>query len=221
VTAATGLKPPPKFVHNRWAWEHTLAKLAEKDKLDEHGNPQNYAAAAAIYKASVKKYGEMDDVPNALDFELAPRAVSLRLESDAWTVSRGCAWLMDSDHAAQVWLDPRFREAKHPLNPLGLKVVEPVVLWDVRIMRTNDGENEVALIEPSTVLWATEPAPKAHAWVRGELESAIGAIDEQLLGLSDELLDIGGVDFDSRFFDVDGTRAVMEAAKAKLEEVLA
>lgn len=56
------LKEPPRFVANIGAWEYTLAKLANlqeedgKPRVDEFGNPLNYAAAVAIYKNVVKKY---------------------------------------------------------------------------------------------------------------------------------------------------------------------
>lgn len=219
MTAATGLKPPPKFVHNQWAWEHTLAKLAEKDKLDENGNPQNYAAASAIYKSTVKKYGDMDVVPDALDFELALRSTIVELQAEDWTVSRGCAWAIDQQSTRQLWLEPRFREARHPLNPTGNKVVEPVVLWNAMVMRA-EGEPLAALIESSTALWLVREAPAAEKWARSQIESAIGAIDDELTGLSSNLLEIGGIEVDTRFFDVEGTRAVMETAKRELEEVL-
>ena len=49
-------KAPPKFVTNIGAWEYTLAKLEDKGKLTENGDPQNYAAASAIYKNVCKKY---------------------------------------------------------------------------------------------------------------------------------------------------------------------
>ena len=59
---ATYLKDPPNFVTSIGAWEYTLAKLANKQeddgkqRVDEGGNPLNYAAAVAIYKNVVKKY---------------------------------------------------------------------------------------------------------------------------------------------------------------------
>lgn len=62
---ATFLKDPPNFVTNIGGWEYTLAKLAMLDeekpkpgkpRVDEGGNPTNYAAAVAIYKNVVKKY---------------------------------------------------------------------------------------------------------------------------------------------------------------------
>lgn len=60
----TMLKDPPSFVTNIGAWDYTLAKLAllddekpkAKPRLDEGGNPTNYAQAVAIYKAVCKKY---------------------------------------------------------------------------------------------------------------------------------------------------------------------
>lgn len=53
-------KAPPKFVTQIGAWNYTLAKLDEKGKLTENGDPQNYAAACAIYKNVVKKYPAMN-----------------------------------------------------------------------------------------------------------------------------------------------------------------
>lgn len=56
------LKDPPKFVTNIGAWEYVLAKLADKQaedgkqRLDQYGNPLNYAAAIAYYKNAVKRY---------------------------------------------------------------------------------------------------------------------------------------------------------------------
>lgn len=49
-------KAPPKFVRSIGAWEYTLAKLADKGKLTPNGDPQNYAAAVAIYKHVCAKY---------------------------------------------------------------------------------------------------------------------------------------------------------------------
>jgi hypothetical protein len=70
---ATYLKPPPPFVKSIGAWEYVLAKLANKQaddgkqRLDEGGNPLNYAAAVAIYKNVVKKYAHFG-IPN-IDME--------------------------------------------------------------------------------------------------------------------------------------------------------
>ena len=56
------LKDPPRFVVNIGAWEYTLAKLAnlqvedDKPRVDEFGNPLNYAMAVAVYKNVCKKY---------------------------------------------------------------------------------------------------------------------------------------------------------------------
>lgn len=55
------LKAPPSFVTDMDAWEYTLARLALRDKLDEGGNPRNYAAAAAIYRNVKKKYPDGAD----------------------------------------------------------------------------------------------------------------------------------------------------------------
>jgi hypothetical protein len=49
-------KAPPKFVTSIGAWQYTLAKLELKGKLTPNGDPQNYAAACAIYKNVVRKY---------------------------------------------------------------------------------------------------------------------------------------------------------------------
>lgn len=65
---ANYLKDPPNFVTNIGAWEYTLAKFAMLDeeqpkpgkpRLDEGGNPTNYAAAIAVYKNVVRKYPHM------------------------------------------------------------------------------------------------------------------------------------------------------------------
>ena len=66
------LKPPPAFVTNIGAWEYTLSKLdllerekpkPDKPRLDQYGNPLNYAAACAIYKNVCNKYAAFG-VPN-------------------------------------------------------------------------------------------------------------------------------------------------------------
>ena len=56
-------KAPPRFVQNVGAWEYVLAKLEMKGKLTDNGDPQNYAAACAIYKNVVKKYAGFQ-IPN-------------------------------------------------------------------------------------------------------------------------------------------------------------
>lgn len=86
------LKPPPKFVHNQWAWAYTLDKLRAKGMLDEGGNPTNYAAASAIYKRVDAKYGD----PNAADRQFIPRdlvrAELLECDGALWHVARGSLW---------------------------------------------------------------------------------------------------------------------------------
>lgn len=60
-------KAPPKFVTSVPAWEYTLAKLELKGKLTPNGDPQNYAAACAIYKNVVRKYPAFSTPENEVE----------------------------------------------------------------------------------------------------------------------------------------------------------
>lgn len=117
ATSTAGLKDPPKFVDNEWAWAYTLDKLRAKDKLTPEGNPQNYAAASAIYKAVVAKYDvaelqAMTHLPDTLP--RMSRAEVLAFDMPEWVVMRGFAWAANPDahlrlaHQDGEWIAERY-----------------------------------------------------------------------------------------------------------------
>ena len=100
--SATGLKAPPRFVTNAWAWSYTLNKLAGKNGVDEYGNPHNYAAAIAIYKRVAAKYGDPGEPSNS--HSVVPGAGELDvIDGLLWHTAHGCAWAANDIVTARLW----------------------------------------------------------------------------------------------------------------------
>lgn len=148
VVDTAGLKPPPKFVTNEWAWAHTLDRLAEKDQLDAGGNPRNYGAAVAIYKNVVKKYGDQDPLADAgASTETLTRADILEFDARIWVVGRGGRFAYSANDAAyqRVFCDERAG-------------------WQLE--RTMDGLKRTVTIDRELVEWLMRDNDQAGQWVR-------------------------------------------------------
>lgn len=143
--ATATLKPPPKFVTNEWAWAYTLNKLAEKDGLNDGGNPRNYAAAVAIYKRVDAKYGNPDATPAAVvaDAPALIRADLIALQSRRWVVARGFAYTTAADHAVRVF------------TSAGAWRIERIF---------DDGRVRTDPIASDTVSWLFEHDEALHSW---------------------------------------------------------
>ena len=128
MSIATGLKAPPRFVTNPWAWSYTLNKLDGKGQLDEGGNPRNYGAAVAIYKRVVAKYEGIA----APSYQPIVRADLLQLDVAQWVVSRGSAWAAGEGFTARVYHD----QGRWWVERVELATVAPlkndVVMWLLR-----------------------------------------------------------------------------------------
>lgn len=138
ATVEVGLKPPPRFVTNPWAWSYTLNKLEAKRQLDLHGNPKNYGAAVAIYKAVVKKYGHR--VGEAIE---VTRADLIGLDTCIWVVSHGAAWTATEQATARIY----HNHARWWLERYG------------------DEGQTFAPLEPETVSWLLRHVDGAAGWV--------------------------------------------------------
>lgn len=105
--SSTTLKPPPPYVSNEWAWAYTLNKLADRDGLDDGGNPRSYGAAVAIYKRVAAKYGNPDADAAAHKPGMAPitRADLIDLERRHWVVARGFAYTTTDTQAIRAFAD--------------------------------------------------------------------------------------------------------------------
>ena len=140
---ALGLKPPPRFVTNEWAWAYTLDKLTSKGQVDEGGNPLNYAAAVAIYKRVAAKYGDANVMPGPHAGPPLTRAELIECQSDTWLVSRGFAWAANDRFTARLFYS-------------GAWFIERI---------TDDGSATTSPIEAfDTVQWLLRDAPAAHGW---------------------------------------------------------
>lgn len=105
-------KDPPKFVTDEASWAYTLSKLAAGSGggLTEEGNPRNYAAAIAIYKNVLKKYGyvapdAVDELEVATKRQFADRALVLGVSQLTWVPVRGV--LVASGPEANYMLSPK------------------------------------------------------------------------------------------------------------------
>lgn len=127
-----GLKPPPAFVTNPWAWSYTLNKLATKHLLDEDGNPENYGAAVAIYKHVHAKYAGI----SAPTYQPVVRADLLSIDECQWVVSHGSAWAAGQGFTARLYRE----NARWWIERVELATVAPieddVVTW---LLRRVDG----------------------------------------------------------------------------------
>lgn len=140
MSVTTGLKPPPRFVTNMWAWSYTLNKLAERGGLDEDGNPSNYGAAIAIYKRVARKYGNPD----------APKVVGEPFDTDLligfkphWVVAHGAALAATDQLDARVW---KFDQAWYVEVYLSRGQFTSVL--------TRDAVLELLARSPAAVAWA-------------------------------------------------------------------
>lgn len=232
MATATGLKPPPKFVTNEWAWSHALRKLALKGMLDEHGNPKNYGAAIAIYKASCKKYPhETVDLPPANSWASLPGAGKredfLDLDIGGWFGSRGMLFAADDDRTIVLRVQQVEREARSPHDPQK-RVLEP--LWYWRALE-NDGTQHTFSVPASTVLWLVRDHAPAVAFARDLMNSALAG----LYDLRDEVHEhrrdveqdgvptftIGDSDpFTGAFFDFEATVKAIDARVAEFESAV-
>lgn len=180
AAATAGLKPPPKFATNEWAWSYTLRKMEAKGKLDEHGNPLNYGMAAAIYKAVAKKYGEqLVDLPDRLGEHIlandeARRAQIIDLDAAMWIQSRGMLWAADDETTRVMFLEQASREVRSPDDDG--RTIDVYANW--RVQETRDGTQSLFTIHPASALWLTRDQPAAQSWVRAKLEQALGFLDE-------------------------------------------
>jgi hypothetical protein len=139
-----GLKPPPKFVTNEWAWAYTLDKLEGKGLLDDGGNPTNYGAAVAIYKRVAAKYGDPNQATSPATATLT-RAEIISLEAPQWVVGRGGLFVYSATDEA---IQRLYCEAGG---------------W--KIERTQDDRRTTYNIDRELVDWLLRDAPFAQAWV--------------------------------------------------------
>jgi hypothetical protein len=151
TTANAGLKDPPKFAKNEWAWAYTLDKLATGSGggLTDEGNPRNYAAAVAIYKRVEEKYTTetlqaMTNLPDQVP--AMTRAEVLSFDMPEWVVMRGFAW------------------AANPEAHLRLAHMEGSSGW-LAERYTSDGV-ERGLVEQDTAEWLVRNSQQAvRDWV--------------------------------------------------------
>jgi hypothetical protein len=161
----TPTKAPPKFVENEWAWEYTLSKLERKGKLDDGGNPTNYAAACAIYKAVVKKYVNIDGsasdrVEDRLLADL-DRPRLLAADGVAWRPIHGvlvasgddCNYLM---RASESWHETRGVDGATVRAQ-----IEPNHRWRMELT-FDDGRVEGKSVPTETALWLTRKSEGAR-----------------------------------------------------------
>lgn len=133
----TGIKPPPAFVTNPWAWSYTLNKLDGKGQLDEDGNPTNYGAAVAIYKRVVAKYAGIA----APKYQAIVRADLLTLDEVQWVVSHGSAWAATTNATARVFHD----QGRWWMERVELATIAP--------------------LEPDVVTWLLRHVEGAGSWI--------------------------------------------------------
>lgn len=221
---ATGLKPPPASVKNEWAWTYTLNKLRDKGMVDEFGNPTNYAAAMAIYKRVVVKYGgDISKIPEVKPMEeLAqqPRAVILAMDVGTWLVSRGFAWGANEDVTARMYLQAVFRMSR--VSGTDQPVVLPLFSWRCEVYGAEAGviKHDYA-IQWESALWLVRNSPTALQWARSRMEEALGDLDEAVAEVDTDMGEVGGVRYQSNFLDHRGTKRALQDMQAHIEEALA
>lgn len=215
----TATKPPPKFATNEWAWNHTLHKLSEKGQLGDDGNPKNYAAAAAIYKRVVRKYGDNSEVPDIAAYSgvEATRAQIVQLQSEVWTISRGFAWAADDNSLRRIWLHQEWREAKHPLGA-GKHTIEPLVVWRAELTdeRFDTTFVETFTVPAASVMWLFRDDSAAHSWAGACMAEALDVLDIEL-GNAENDAEVGGVPVNEDFHDRVATATLIKARIKEFE----
>lgn len=72
------MRAPPKFATDAWAWEYTRRKLEDKHGVPyEEWEGKLFAAAGAIYKRVLAKYGPGNEVPELLRIVVPVRGANL------------------------------------------------------------------------------------------------------------------------------------------------
>jgi hypothetical protein len=219
-------KAPPRFVTNHAAWEYTLAKLAAKELLDGDGNPRNYAAASAIYKRVVAKYGDglMLELPPVLDADdrrpFIRRADALAMQARAWTVSHNAAWSVGADDAYQRLY---FRALLRVARDGNREVLEP--LYRFELERHGDDGTHTHALGYDLALWLVRESPDALRFVGRQLADASHAltvVDEQVQAFveADAVGTIGEYRFDPAYFDALRTRALLAQAREDVDITL-
>lgn len=106
MTAST-VKPPPRSCPNELAWAYVLNKLASGSGggLRPDGNPNNYAAAIAIYRKVEAKYSnaqleQLVELPEGTP--TLTRAELIALDGVKWVISRGFAWSANEDRYVRL-----------------------------------------------------------------------------------------------------------------------
>lgn len=178
--ADAGLKPPPAFVTNEWAWAYTLDKLRVKGETDQFGNPTNYAAAIAIYKRVAEKYGDPSDVPETEpSTPLVQRYKLIEADTPTWVVGHGMAFAANETAHQRLWLQEVYRQERGGGDR---STITPLVGW--RIERTEDsGVKQTYGLTVEHALWLVREADMA---VRGFLmERTIRGIATLDLAIAD------------------------------------
>lgn len=218
-----GLKPPPKFVRNQWAWAYTLDKLATKGLLDEHGNPTNYGAAVAIYKRVANKYGEqIRGLPEAISdpasVTLQPRHVLLELQAPVWTVAHNAAWAANESAHQRLYLQEHFRVARLHAD---IAVLEAMCFW--RVERHEDDQVRDLAVDFDLALWLTEKSPVANEWVRAKTEQLVETLTEAIseVDTAEATGRIRDIPVQTQFLDLRESKDRLRSTILDLGEVLA
>lgn len=236
ATATAGLKAPPKFAKNEWAWAHTLEKLRQKGMLDEYGNPdgaRGYGAAGAIYKRVVAKYGEQEpDLPASLNISDEPLPDALKraniIDADmggAWHLSREILWAANDTTTSRLWMQQVTREAA---APGGSRLIEPLVHW--KLERIEVGVARTGAIHASSAFWLVRESHAGTSYVRARTEGALQFLDDlrgDVTNAQREYLDgtvgvacIAEHTVQNNFFDFDESLAAIDAVVGDLEAAL-
>jgi hypothetical protein len=219
----TATKPPPKFVTNHAAWEYTLAKLDGKGKLTADGNPQNYAAASAIYKAVVAKYGdtlmlELPEVDNRRPF--VRRDQALAMEANVWRVAHNAAWSVGVDGAYQRLY---FRSVMHVARDSGREVLEPLHRFEVE--RHGDDGVTTHTIDYDLAQWLVRGSTPATLFVTAcliaaDAEIATALAETKALEKGGVVGNIGEHRFDPAYFDAERTRQMLDTAAREIDDAI-
>lgn len=226
--SVTGLKPPPKFVKNEYAWSYTLNKLKAKDGLDEDGNPRNYGAAIAIYKRVVAKYGnDLAELPVIDDVGTWSREALVHAdEADAWFVSRGVCWSATDSAQQTISYDPASHEANGQGE--GIRIIRP--LHSLILSRYLDDARHVMRIPVETAMWLVRESPAGQAYVRGRSEEMLQDLDEMAADVKAAREDCERGDtsvtavcdhtISCAFFDFVETQRLVDEHRSELEQAL-
>lgn len=223
MTQTIGLKPPPRFVHNQWAWAYTLNKMSAKGHVDEYGNPSNYGEAVAIYKRVANKYGaQIQQLPAAIEdpaeVVLQTRAVLLELQAPVWTVGHNAAWAANDVAHQRLYLQEHFRVARLHAD---IAVVEPMCFW--RVERHEDDQVRDLAVDFDMALWLTEQSPVANEWVRARTEQLLVTLNEAVgeVDTADVTGRVRDVPVMAQFLDRRESKKRLQDAITDVTEVLA